>query len=818
LGGDIGLRLQMGINAAAGFSASGRCAIVISRESEAKRVRLRFFKLKNRQFDVSLDAMVGVKADLDAFLPGKIDDFIAAVFDTHGQQILRDLRVLEKWTDPTVPLSTLLADGGVGGAEKLIARMAAVAPDRLPQEFDKVKATATAFIGNWHALPHGVSTMLLKLVEEKVDLAAVRSVAVKLATIGGDTLKELFEGELGRADFFHTPVGRVLESAVERGGVLALLEKPLADVHRVGQQFAVVLDGSVLEGVLNHFQDYLATELHLNAALKARTDTDVAALDPLLKRRLGAFLGQDGVATKDLDTVRQAVNLLLEKRQEYYETAVVALQKQYTAEFTAAFQARSSTGALLDATFDFTQDAANVSRLFQEAVQGRLDSVLATPHPQISIGIATLSHAIARQARVDVTLPFLKAFVSHQNIASAKVTARDGGMLFSLQSTDTVASNQRRSILSLAVNMALDRPDATGVRVHDTAIETNYTLLFAKRQMKIGDVRSQVGPAVRTYFRSKIPNLEAFLAFVDQRTEAAIPNGPNLLGNGLISLQLTLPAQAAARAGRAWLSLPADHRAAVYQTLSKAIQASLKRHIHDARFTHADSYAVLGSTELVLAYCALEPAAAPARGPSDLPYWESTDPATQRAHLTSQETTARMAGLLMRAQEVLGGGHMSQFLQPSSAGAILQTIAATLQNRMTAGHAIFDGLLFAEAQVVRHAFDAGLKIGAFTAAGAAKASEAVDALAVFGSKLTEAFNADVTSILGPGIRALGTQVFLDAAAAIAPAIASDLEATNALLSLEFLKATAAFDGEALLSAGRVDLTSLAVADRIVQIR
>jgi hypothetical protein len=605
---------------------------------------------------------------------------------------------------------------------------------------------------------------------------------------------------------------------VDSGGALALLGKPIADVRRVGQQIASVLDGSVLEGVLNRFQDYLAASLHLNAALKATTDADVAALDPLLKRKLATFLGQEGVATKDLDTVRQTVNLLLEKRQEYYEKAVAALQKQYAATFTAAFQAPSSTEALIDATFDFSQDAANVSRLFQDAVQGRLDSVLATPHPQISIGIATLSHAIARQARVDVTLPFMKAFVSHQNIASAKVTARDGGVLFSLQSTDTVASNQRRSILSLAVNIALDRPDAAGVRVHDSAIETNYTLLFAKRQMKLGDVRSQIGPAVHTYFGSKIPNLETFLAFVDQRTEAAIPNGPNLLGNGLISLQVTLPAQAAARAGRAWLSLPADHRAAVYQTLSKAIQESLKRHIHDARFTHADAYAVLGSTELVLSYCALDPAAAPARGPSDLPYWESTDPATLRTHLTSQETTVRMAALLTRAQEVLKGDRMAQFLVPARAGAILQTVAVTLQNRMSGAHAIFDGLLFAEAQVVKHAFDAGLKIGAFTAAAATHASDAVDALAQFGSKLTEAFNADVTSILGPGIRALGTQVFLDAAAAIEPAIAADLQPANALLSLEFLKAGAAFDGEALVSAGRVDAASLAIADRIVEIR
>ena len=99
LTGDIGLRLQMGINAAVGFSASGRCAVVVSRESEAaarcgcasSAAHPRPRRLAQR--DVAVQAR-------DSLLPGQIDDFIAAVFDTHGEQILRDLQILEKWTDP----------------------------------------------------------------------------------------------------------------------------------------------------------------------------------------------------------------------------------------------------------------------------------------------------------------------------------------------------------------------------------------------------------------------------------------------------------------------------------------------------------------------------------------------------------------------------------------------------------------------------------------------------------------------------------------------------------------------------------------------
>src|SRR5207237_713334 len=127
LSGDIGLRLQMGINAAVGFSASGRCAVVVSRESDEPSLRLRLFRLKTSGFDGSFNAALGIQAT-DALLPGKVDDFISAVFDTHGQQIVHGLQVLTKWTDPKLKLSDLLADAGIDGAEKLIAEMAGVTP------------------------------------------------------------------------------------------------------------------------------------------------------------------------------------------------------------------------------------------------------------------------------------------------------------------------------------------------------------------------------------------------------------------------------------------------------------------------------------------------------------------------------------------------------------------------------------------------------------------------------------------------------------------------------------------------------------------
>ena len=177
--------------------------------------------------------------------------------------------------------------------------------------------------------------------------------------------------------------------------------------------------------------------------------------------------------------------------------------------------------------------------------------------------------------------------------------------------------------------------------------------------------------------------------------------------------------------------------------------------------------------------------------------------------LRHPQTAVRMTRLLERAQDILTGDSDAQFFLPGDATSILENADV--------GDALLNGLLFSEAQVILHAFQAGLKIGKFMADANAKPSDAVTALAEFGSKLVEAFNHDVSTLLGPGLRSLGTRVFLDGAAGLDSTIAPTLAQTNAMLNLEFLKPAVTFDGPALLAAGRVDAAQLAFADRAVQL-
>lgn len=800
LTGDIGLRLQMGIDATARVSVSGRCAVVVSRESAARTLRLRVFRMKSRQVGYAVNAALGLQLQ-DTVLPGKVDDFISAVFGVHGQQLLRDLAVVEKWTDPKTPLSTLLAEAGVNGAEGLIAAVAGVSPEELQRRFDSVHTTVVGFVSKWQVLPHTLASTLLKLVDQKVDLGEVRAVARALSTIEPDGLARLIEERLQGAGFFNTPVGQLLE-ALGGDSVLALLERPVAELRAVAATLLSVLDGGTVEASLVRFQRYVDARLNLGQLLPAIVETDAAALDALLKTKLAAFLGRQSLGGAELEQVRGTIHLLVSRRQEYYARATEALHRKYAFALNAAAQSTTTGQAMVDVTFDCSRDEATVMPLVQRALRGELDELLLNPPAAVTVRTGMLTHGISRQSHIDVTLPFLERSQAHlaESTASIEAVPHEGGLLLKVNASDTVmAGNQRKSILSVALALSSD-----GVRVHRPTLALDYSLLYARRDLRKKDLRVQVGPAIRTYFAGKIASTERFLDAIDRQVEAVVPNGPNLLGNGLVSLDISLPASAAEAVGLAWLGLPADRRAPQYEALSRGVQSAMKEAVHASLFGSPDDYTRLipARTHVFLAYCALAPRAQAGAGW----YWNWPSVDERRTLLRAAGTRSRMKGLLEQAQRALADA-------PSRAAQFNPGQAADILARVDAGDPFLNSLLVAENEIVKDAVAAGV---ALAHAREGQPTEAVKALARFGARFTEAFHADLTTLFGPGIRALGTRVLLGATRAIAPAAAGQLDAANALLSIEFLTATAAFDERALLDAGHVRAADLAFAARVIR--
>jgi hypothetical protein len=95
-------------------------------------------------------------------------------------------------------------------------------------------------------------------------------------------------------------------------------------------------------------------------------------------------------------------------------------------------------------------------------------------------------------------------------------------------------------------------------------------------------------------------------------------------------------------------------------------------------------------------------------------------------------------------------------------------------------------LVYTEAQLVRGARDAAVALAQITNSSSQNPAAAVTSLESFGGKVTDVFNANLSSVYGTdALRALGTMLFAEAARSLNPNLASQTPA--ALFSLTVLK-------------------------------
>jgi len=227
LSGDIGLRLQLGIAVALGFEASGKYALVAGRDSmddANKQLRLRLFKQRVKGWNFALNA--GATVQPQTFLPSDFDDFIKAVFGVYGPQIVKDLELVNQWTDPNQSLPDLLSGVSLDYAKKFLQQVTGIDPETL---FNDAKNKLLGFINLWNQLPHDVATRLWKIVGEatnldalKPELTEIRDIAQQIAGANQDTAKSILADLLKNVSFFQTPLGQWLESAAA-GRILTAL-------------------------------------------------------------------------------------------------------------------------------------------------------------------------------------------------------------------------------------------------------------------------------------------------------------------------------------------------------------------------------------------------------------------------------------------------------------------------------------------------------------------------------------------------------------------------------------------------------------------
>jgi len=808
LTGEIGLRIQLGVEVALGFNTSGSYALMLARETGAKKIRVRLFKLSRKGWDFALNAAAKVEPKTKSFLPGTFEDFAAAVFGLNSAQLMDDLATLRKWTDPDTPLPELLAGAGSDYAKKLVKDLTGIDPE---QQFAKAKQRVTDLLDRWERLPHEVSTRLWKLLPENAKLDEVRKVAGRIQDIQADdeAAREVLLAELLQdVDFADSPAGEWLEAAVlARGDDLlkALLSSSaFKRLQGVAAQTTEILDGSKVEETLTRFHAWIDERLGLDRLETVVDETSFDDLDAWLKGRLAGFLGTNVAALRldEIGTIRKTITLILDKKDAFYEKALEALNRKYQFTFAAVYQKATERSALLDIDLDFNK--GDLGKWLLAAVNGDFDRIMTEKVPGVSLNVAALSHGVRRQSHVSIDVPFYKADLDHINKALVKVTAvdeEDGRLLiYDPEFQDEVdARNKRNSRLTIAGSLKVDL-NTVRVRSAD-GLDYSYSFRQATPDMRRQALDYQLQPYVETYFPTHFPvgegSFESWIGDLDRTIDDIESNGTDYFGNTLISLDLALSQEVAA----SWLKAPPRKSDPIYREMSRRLQKEMRRTLGFYYFQNPKKYRKLKPAASLLAYSAIPVSTAVSlsndkltlnRKTGDI-FWDWRDPEVLEAMLFNRTTQARLIAELQKIHRRLRGepgmGSTLEFYEPTEAN--FRRIVADAQ---TGGRPFLDGLLFTEAQMVRAARKAGLAMARYQKKKTSKPSQAAEALAEFGSEITVTFNQKLKGFFDRGaVRPLGTQLFIAAAHAINPGLRGYRRA--AALELRVLRSDAVFPPE-----------------------
>ncbi|HYX53006.1 MAG TPA: hypothetical protein VE783_06115, partial [Candidatus Limnocylindrales bacterium] len=373
----LGAKIDAGLKASFGFSASGSYLVIVGREKDDTQVRLRLFKQKDQGFDFGLNLNVGVTGRAD--FPKDIDDLVEAVFGVHGQQVVKDLHLIEQWTDPSKDLGDTVARLINKTGLELLTKATGI---DAAKEFDKARQMVLDAFKQWDALPDRASAVIWKILDRApaADVDVFKNVLTDLANPDPTVRSQALAKEIAQVAFGDSPQGQWLEAIADQG--LLALTNQLDVVQKAAAQTLNVLDG----GVIKNLQDFINQRLDLNQIRKVVTQDDFNKVDEWLIKRLSDFLDQklDFAALKQIQT---AISTVLQKVQSIYARVIEALNNKYNLSFAATYQKNTSDTALLDVNFDLAKPEA-AALLGDVLNKSRLDTLLVTPTPGVSLNKA----------------------------------------------------------------------------------------------------------------------------------------------------------------------------------------------------------------------------------------------------------------------------------------------------------------------------------------------------------------------------------------------------------------------------------------------
>lgn len=574
LSGDIGLRLQLGLETTLGIDVSGKYAFVVNREGDKKdrKVRLRLFKQHKNGWNFALHAGAALTPHQD-ILPANFDELCKAILGIQPMQLLKDLE------DVLTPGKTI--DTVLGITQPLVAKY-------IPAN---IQSQIITFVAAWKDLPHAVGSVLWKELEKSTNAATWNATILEITTllgkIQGDD-KDWIKAEIEKIGFTQSPIGKILQSMVEDNLVALLAQQQ--EWQRVKTEIVLpllkILDGgnvqSVLEGLVKMVLEQLnLTPLGVVASPTKLTGFLRARLEKLLERALN---------NQDIVEIRNFLNILRTKLTDNYAATLRALSQEYKAQLEVRYQESTSDTALLDIVFDLNNKEA--ARYYTDALKGEFSNVLQAKSDQgVEIKMGVLTHQLKRDSFVELTLPFYNAsFQAMTNIISRATVVQDKGLFLYDLTASSIVQMKNKYFSKVAIAIGFGVGVNSAVRIHSTdSLAYSYTY----RTFVKGATTAQLQPLLTQYcvgdgtlFANNFPNpqgtanpLNVWLTDLDKAVDTISDNGTGTVGDTLINLEFSLRST---DIFAAWKNAPLDRRHTVYKVLSGRVQETLRRFVRYA--------------------------------------------------------------------------------------------------------------------------------------------------------------------------------------------------------------------------------------------
>ncbi len=746
---NLSAKIDASVKATLGFNVAGRFLLVAGRESAdpaSKQIRLRLFKLRRNGWEFGLNLGVGFKGDTG--LPEGVDDFIQGVFGVHGQQVVKDLQAIEKWTekDPAQTAARLVRSTGLD----MLAKVSGMDPGT---HFESSREAVVGVLRKYVKLPPAIQDRVWTILAGGGE-GRFTGFLVALTATDPKVRAKAFGDALQKAVIGDSPEGQFLAAAGEFG--LLVAQPQIAQVEALARQTLTAMEG----GGLGRLVTFARERLSLVQVTNAKTKPEFDAIDGWLIGRLSDFFGKT-LGFDDLKPIQQAIQLAVTARKKIYGNVRRALHQRFSADLAVAYQKTTTKTALFDITFDLAQESAIDA--YRELVgQSNFDRIVTEQIDGVTIHQGVLTHGIRRESSVDVRLPFFQRRVDHINETLAQLETLDAEvdgdrvLVYNVTAKDVVRDEQRfRSQLSLMGGFTVRDGELVVSDLDDKTI--GYEFRQAKKEMRLSDLQRRVTPFLRKHFSNQLVGedpIGTFLMELDRTVETRLHNGENNFGNVLLSMETAIPAAAL----KGWFN-PLDEieiRAAKSR-ISRRVQRALKDLIPGYYFQDSDNLMNGAASAALVVWSSIPPTTT-----SEDAFWNWPDLETRKAmalRTTTLRDTIRTYEERLRSE---GRSRDAGFYEQDQAGRILKDgLGATRQ---------LEALLGMEAGVIKAVNKAIDQVqDALTEAVEGAPQAALASLAEFGATMSKAFHDKVKSIYGDeASRALGSMVLLEATAGLDP--------------------------------------------------